>query len=682
MADLDANLTGEGALNTPELQVGWAASFAAEGALNQPELQIRWSASFVGEGSFLSTPDLILPWTASLRGEGALNLPSLSVPILLSTALRGEGALGRPVLSLPAPGDQRMPVGILLETVRVSNVNNGVSSSSCVAQGFAPQVGQTYEVRNGDERLLRGNIASVQHYYLEEGDFSLERVTVTATDGIWRLGRKRITRRFTMRSATDVVKAIVALAQGFTTTNVASGLPTISIAFTNARLDDALTEVAVMIGAQWRVDVSGATDALYFDIVDVGDSPDPLSPSHPTMQNFSFTHDISQLVNKLRMIGAGATVEATPSFAYQLPNEILENAKGAPVGATRLYVDRIDLDLPLHYNSYDSFGNPIGSGTEQPPVRIFTGGTIITGGGLQLAYTGAAIHNFFVGGTGEPTFELINIAGNGITQGSHQYFTTITTEFGESTWRLGSSIFTFSPVTNSAIPNAVRVSILGRLSLEIRFVNFYRTKATSVSSSLAYFVGSIVAQGGEFIDAFDDDDLVQLIPTVDRSERPPQPYIQLESPLIYPVRAGEVVRIFTTVEDLPSQSYLKNLLTNPAATFVDDGIVEDEVSDEELTSTELSLVGQAHLKYRSRVLTTVWWESKDRRTKVGRLISSNMPGLSGEFRIQTVDLDEFHHAAPGVEPTYRATATNRLFTLEHILRSLRRQAEKSKLLRT
>lgn len=140
-----------------------------------------------------------------------------------------------------------------------------------------------------------------------------------------------------------------------------------------------------------------------------------------------------------------------------------------------------------------------------------------------------------------------------------------------------------------------------------------------------------------------------------------------------PIVKGDPVDLFVQEDDVPAQTALAAQLGGG------DGIVEDEIQDRRLSSTE------AHARARARLaqlaerdsegkvgLITVAYTCRDTNTRAGATVSINLGppiNLRGEFLIQRVMINQF--GIPHLPPTYTVEASSVRFTFEELLRVLK-----------
>ena len=221
---------------------------------------------------------------------------------------------------------------------------------------------------------------------------------------------------YTNQSASTVAQDLLQrFAPGFTWRHVDPELPIIDvISFTNVDLTDALTQLAKRIGGYWRVDYFGD---LWFGLTESdGAQPVPLTVDHPSLDAFTSTSDISQIITRALREGGGV------------------NAAGpCDVGQTSLPVE----DAITWYN-------PAGGRVACGSQRItYTG--VITGGAGSLVGPGAAPST-------APNLALA--AGTGLGTGWYGYGVVDVTAAGKS---LPSPIGTIMTDTPLAAPSSAPI---------------------------------------------------------------------------------------------------------------------------------------------------------------------------------------------------------------------------------
>lgn len=181
-----------------------------------------------------------------------------------------------------------------------------------VAQGFAPTKGQDVVVTMGSinqlDRLFAGQILRVNQMYFENPALvSNTFYDVTAIDYTYLLNRRLVSKRYSSQSATTIAKDLIAsFASGFTSVNVAAGLPTIDeITFTFQSISEALTNLTKRVGGYWYVDYF--KDLHLFTGVESGlTQPTNLTATHASLRDFRYDTDLSQVITRVYIEGGGS----------------------------------------------------------------------------------------------------------------------------------------------------------------------------------------------------------------------------------------------------------------------------------------------------------------------------------------------------------------------------------------
>jgi len=142
--------------------------------------------------------------------------------------------------------------------------------------------------------------------------------------------------------------------------------------------------------------------------------------------------------------------------------------------------------------------------------------------------------------------------------------------------------------------------------------------------------------------------------------------------LLQPIRKGDTLTIRLERQDDPAALAMANRF---GSSNVEDGIIEEIISDSRFGLTELLNQMLAMLSERKDPSRTVTFTTRDASYEVGRTVAINIstPPISGTFRIQRITFSEI--AITGlrgaVPPLRRVEATNKLFTFADFLRQLR-----------
>lgn len=201
----------------------------------------------------------------------------------------------------------------LLDSLTVTDeLNETPNTMQWTAMGAKPTVGQAVILQlgsmNNGRRFFAGHVLTVEQFYV--GKPANIEYHVSAVDYTWLLGLKKVTAFYAEQSATPIAQSLIsayAAVNGFTTTNVAAGLPTVpgGITFTDEDLPNALTRLAARIGAYWYVDYN---KDLHVFLTDAGQNPTDLTASHPSLADVVHAIDLSQHVNRVYVEGRGSTL--------------------------------------------------------------------------------------------------------------------------------------------------------------------------------------------------------------------------------------------------------------------------------------------------------------------------------------------------------------------------------------
>ena len=132
--------------------------------------------------------------------------------------------------------------------------------------------------------------------------------------------------------------------------------------------------------------------------------------------------------------------------------------------------------------------------------------------------------------------------------------------------------------------------------------------------------------------------------------------------IVSPVLVNENVSLYTERNDTASQAAIKAIEGGKSTGIYDFKIVDSSLT----TQIALNVRCDADLFVYAKIdgIISVTYTSRDFKSRVGRLISINLPeiGLIGDFIIQTVNIN------PNGIPLYTCTASSIRFSLEDILR--------------
>jgi hypothetical protein len=306
---------------------------------------------------------------------------------------------------------------VLAETLTIAESQGQPSTADFRVQGFQPTVGQeviiTLGSRNSLDRQIAGNILTVSAGYT--GTPANAFYDVHVIDYSWQFTRRRITKRYSAMSATDIVIDLVSqVPGGFTTHSVSMGLATIDeMSFTFDTIWSAITQVANRIGAappsvNYLRDVhfamTAASDTNPVAIVD---------GTVPTLTSLTIPSDLGPVITRAFEGGGGSNALAPAS-----------------AGDTVLAVENVVW--------YSDVGGFVICGPQQlayTGIADFTGGSLV-GPGTSPAAAPAAVGK----------------SGSGITAGEHEWAFTYVTGAGES---LPSPLSASVSMRTLTTPNAI-----------------------------------------------------------------------------------------------------------------------------------------------------------------------------------------------------------------------------------
>lgn len=199
---------------------------------------------------------------------------------------------------------------IEMDTLEVRDLlNEAPNTCSFTCYNVTPSEGQAMSIYLGSaaNTVFAGTILSVEQFY--SGIRHNIGYRVTAQDYTWLLNRRLVTRRWTSTSATTIAQQIISsFTSGFTSSNVAAGLATVTeFEVVNETPARALSRLAEAIGGYWYIDYSRD---LHFFLTEISDAPDAIADVTMSGDNLSHTTKGSQLRNRVVALGVDTTVTA------------------------------------------------------------------------------------------------------------------------------------------------------------------------------------------------------------------------------------------------------------------------------------------------------------------------------------------------------------------------------------
>ena len=208
---------------------------------------------------------------------------------------------------------------VRFDSITINDIlNEEPNHLSFKIDGTAPTVGQDVKVGllnlATSNLLFGGTIIDVTKSY--ESTIGNVVWQVNCSDYTFLLNRRKVWEQFTNVSATTIVLNLMTkYSSGFTTVNVAGGLPTITVSFDGSDLSAALTQIDTLAGTYHYIDY--ARD-LHVFVSEATDTPDPVDTTNTASlidPPLSIDSDLQQVRNKVYVKGHSATVVTPSGFA-------------------------------------------------------------------------------------------------------------------------------------------------------------------------------------------------------------------------------------------------------------------------------------------------------------------------------------------------------------------------------
>lgn len=298
-------------------------------------------------------------------------------------------------------------VGTIITSLSITDtLNEAANTAQFRINGMVPAAGAEIKItlgsKNATGALFAGFALHVQQGYAADKPANIN-ADVSAVDYTWLLGFTKVTKAYRNQSASAIAADLVATyaaANGFTTHNVAAGLPTLTeITYTNEELDQALTRLAQRIGGYWYVDYQ--KDVHVFLNETLNGAPEVLTPAHKSLADVRKTADRTQVLTRVYVEGRGSNILGAVA-----------------AGDTMIPIEAVD----MFEAAADVFAKVSPHGSEGAAEWVsYTG--VIPGGAGSLVGPG-------VGPPGAPT--VGRAAGAGLSVGRYQYAYTDVTPSGET----------------------------------------------------------------------------------------------------------------------------------------------------------------------------------------------------------------------------------------------------------
>lgn len=259
------------------------------------------------------------------------------------------------------------------------------NTAAFAMKGVEPSEGSDVVITLGSinnlERLYAGTILNRTHQYVDTP--ANWNAPINVIDYTWLMTRRKVSGLFTNVSATTIANAIIAQVPGVTSA-VASGLPVLnSFSYTNISALAALSALAKRIGGYCDVDYHKRVK-LFITDTSVS-NPIPLTSAHLSLDQFAYTRDLSQVVTRIFVIGAGGTAASSVSpgdTVIPLDTVGWNNPLGGTVQINQQRVTYTGLQVG---GSGTLVG--LGTGPTSAPAAVVSASTGLSSGVYQYAYT-------------------------------------------------------------------------------------------------------------------------------------------------------------------------------------------------------------------------------------------------------------------------------------------------------
>jgi hypothetical protein len=352
-------------------------------------------------------------------------------------------------------------------------LNDAPSTASLMAQGWEPTAGMEVIVRLGStrnsNRLFAGTILNVDKGYI--GTPANATYAVNAVDYTWGLNQRKVSGHYT-GTASEIVAAVMADfgPTGYTTNNVQAGLDTLDggITFTFQNLTEVLTAIASRApsGSRWYWYCDYNKDIHFFAVdpdITIA-NPTALTSSNPLLLGFKVKTDLSQLITRVFVQGAGSNLlvpVAAGSVFLPVQDATVFSASGGTVISP--YAEQITY---TGKSSNDGLGSTV-AGILYSPGTVAAAKNASTAGNPLGAYTYKA------------SFVLADGSGNTL---------------GESELSAASSTVTTSAVSAPTAPSAAART--GGLRSVSSLTRSGSTATATTSASHGYSTGDSVTVSG------------------------------------------------------------------------------------------------------------------------------------------------------------------------------------------
>ena len=230
------------------------------------------------------------------------------------------------VWTAPAPGASRR---VLVQSLTMADLlNERPNTCNFTVQGARPVEGSEVYIRlgsaNNPSQLFAGNILRVTEVYAAQNPKNAKNILwqVECIDWTWKLNQRLVTWKYTNLTAKAILIDLhTRFAPPGYSTFAPDGLPLIDeISFTQVPFMEAVTQIAQRIGGYSQCDYQKVIAIWLHETIHL--NPQPLTPAHPSLESFSYTRDLSQIVTRAIVEGGGvnATSDVNPGDR-QIPVE-------------------------------------------------------------------------------------------------------------------------------------------------------------------------------------------------------------------------------------------------------------------------------------------------------------------------------------------------------------------------
>lgn len=248
-----------------------------------------------------------MPPTYPLTGTAAAELEAR-----LGNFRLAQSRLGfmNPLIRMTIAGTDR--VGLIEKTsIRITkrvNVPATLTFSTIWDPGFAPTEGQEVILAVGaiSNRRFGGHITNVKQVHNPQGGRVL--YSVTCQDYSWLFDRRQVCKTYGIDTVESIIADLVSTyTTGFTTSHVQQGLGRFDdgMPFTMEKPTQCLKRLADKVGATFYID---PFKDVHFFTTDAAATPHDLTSSFKDYENVVLETDLSQIITRVYVEGAGSTL--------------------------------------------------------------------------------------------------------------------------------------------------------------------------------------------------------------------------------------------------------------------------------------------------------------------------------------------------------------------------------------